>query len=474
MRPLLLSLFAWLLVGCQTGEFPAPIHGSTYRITQDEPSKGSEVRIDVLTTSDECANARIDDLSTCVPQVQRAQGEARLSFFLRDPTSGAPVYRALDREQVSLSHNGSVQEDFELVPHDPVSGGQLFVVMIDGSGSMYLNNNERINKVYQALSSAGVVRAFYPEDDGKTGVVLLRFAGTELTGLDGKPPRVLKNAAEYRSMVRDHLVKPKGGYTMLYKAVQYAVTDLLADKNIDAWLAIKGAEPTVVVLTDGFNNEKAGETCGDNVPRLTETLEVLKESRRGVGASSRATLYTVGLGRPYRAGKKPEGFDQTVTPTGLCGKYADYRIDPTLEEAGIDHVSLEWLAEAGGGVSFVRKDPRGLAEVLQKAAAARYRWYELRYKVPDSFHHRRAFEVKLRLQSSARAETTLTLLPSPWLDAPTGERVAGDRWTTASPYRRTTVLVMSLLGFLVLGTFVGPAWFNARRAIFRRARPRKK
>jgi hypothetical protein len=33
---------------------------------------------------------------------------------------------------------------------------------------------------------------------------------------------------------------------------------------------------------------------------------------------------------------------------------------------------------------------------------------------------------------------------------------------------------MPVLGLLVLLTFIGPAWFNARRAIFRRAKPRKK
>lgn len=466
-------LTALFLLGCQQEEYPAPIVGSTYRISEDVPADGSELRIEVLGTFNECADAKIDDIAACVPKVDRAHGEMQLSFYLRDPVSGTPLPRALAADQISVSHNGSTQQDYELIPHDPVSGGQLFILVIDGSGSMYQNDNERINKVYQALTSNTVVKAFYPDDRGKTGVVLMRFVGDKMMGLDGGEPEVLKSADDYLRVVREHLLKPQGGYTHLYRAVEYAMTELLANQKIDAFIATKGAEPTVVALTDGFNNEAPRETCGDNVPRLSETLDVIREARRGVGASSRATLYTVGLGKPYRKGDKPDGFNQAVTATGLCGRYADTPIDPDLEDAGIDHVSLQWLAETGGGLAFTKKDPRGLAEVFSKAASARYRWYELRYRVPDSFYHRHAFTTKLRLSAIARAETTFEVLPSPWMDAPTGFRPTGEKWTRPSPFRRTLGLVMPLLGTLVFLTFVGPAWFNARRAIFRRARPRK-
>lgn len=462
-----------MLAACQQGEYPAPVLGSTYRITDDEPAQGSELRIDVLTTWNECANANISNMEACLPQVDRANAEVSLAFYLRDPVSGAPAYRSLDREQVRVSHNGSVVEDIELVPYDPVSGGQLFILIIDGSGSMYENNNDRINKVYQALMSESVIRAFYPDNLGRTGVVLLRFVGKELKGLDGKAPEVLNTAAEYRKMIKEHLLQRHGGYTHLYHAARFAVTDLLADENIDSFLAIKGAEPTIVLLTDGFNNEAAGEVCKDNVARLSETLDVIREARR-VGASARATLYTVGLGRPYRPGNKPDGFNQAVSPESLCGRYADYKIDPDLETAGIDHVSLQWLAEAGGGLAFTRRDPRGLAEVFQKAASARYRWYQLKYRLADNFHHRRAFRVRVALDSVARAYTELSLLPSPWMDAPPGRREAGAVWTTPTSLWSSLVLVMPVLGALVFLAFLGPAWFNARRAIFRRAKPRKK
>lgn len=471
-RALGLLLFAGL-AGCQTDPWPAPIEGSTYRITDDRPAEGSEIRIDLLADRRQCLDAGITDLESCVPRVDRANGEVRLAFLLRDPISGATLHRALDGEQIGLSHDGSVVDDFELIPHEPVTGGQLFVLVVDSSGSMYENGGERINKVRDALLSPDVVQAFFPDDTGRTGVVFVRFYGEYLVGLDHGPPTVVTSASAYRRAIREHLTRPAGGYTHLYDAAEYAVTELLAEPKIDEFIALKAADPTVVLLTDGFHNERPGETCADNVPRLSKTLEVIRRARQGTGASSRVTLYAVGLGVPYRKGDKPDGFNQAVTAEGLCGPYADYPIDPNLEQAGIDHVSLRWLAEAGGGIAFTRRDPQGLAEVFQRAASARYRWYELRYRVPDSFHHRYGFDVRVSLRGLARAWSELTILPSAWLDAPTADRSPGDRWTTPSSMRQTVVLVVPILGLLLVLGHLGPAWFNARRAILRRARPRR-
>lgn len=462
-----------LLAGCQTDPWPAPVEGSTYRITDDRPAEGSELRIDLLANRAQCLDAGIADPLACVPRVDRAHGEVRLAFQLRDPVSGAPVHRALDADQIGVSHDGSVVDDFELIRHDPISGGQLFVLVIDSSGSMYENGGERIGKVQEALLRPEVVRSFFPDDRGRTGVVFIRFYGNNLVGLDHGAPTVITSASEYRRMIREHLTKPAGGYTRLYDAAEYAVTELLGEPAIDRFLALQAAEPTVVLLTDGFHNEAPGETCGDNVPRLSKTLDVIRRARQGTGASSRFTLYAVGLGVPYRKGDKPDGLNQAVTAAGLCGPYADYPIDPNLEAAGIDHVSLRWLAEAGGGIAFTRRDPRGLAEVFQRAASERYRWYELRYRVPDSFHHRYAFDVRVSLRGLARAWSELTVLPSAWLDAPTGVREPGARWTRPSSLRETFVLVVPITGLLLLFGHLGPAWFNARRAILRRARPRR-
>lgn len=469
-------LLLGLGTGCQTSEYPAPISGTTYRIGKDEPSPGSEMRVDILTTATECANAKIEDISQCVPYADRASGEMKFSFDLRDPVTGSTLYRSLDRESLALSHDASVQDDLELIPHDPVTAGQLFILVIDGSGSMYENDGARIKKVYDALLTPAVARGFLPEDNGKTGVVLLRFS-QDVKGLDGGPPRVIKTVADYRSTLKKHLLEPHGGYTHLYDAVRYSVTDLVNLESIDRFLAIKSAEPTVIVLTDGFNNEAADDTCGTNVDRLNSLLSDMREVRSGQGAGARATVYTVGFGKPYRRGDKPEGFDQSVTPNGLCDKYVEYKIDGGragngLEDAGIDHVSLAWIAEAAGGISYVKRDSRGLAETFERAARARYRWYELRYRVPDPFHHRKGFDVKLRLQNVARAETTVRVFPSPWLDAPGGVREPGQRWTHGVSLWRSVAFVLPILGGLLFLFYVGPAFFNARRALFRRARPR--
>ena len=109
---------------------------------------------------------------------------------------------------------------------------------------------------------------------------------------------------------------------------------------------------------------------------------------------------------------------------------------------------------------------------FEKTAAARFRWYELLYRVPDPFHHRKSFDVKLRLQNIARADTVVRVFPSPWIDGPGGVRAEGERWTEGQSYWRSILVVLPTLGVLIFLFFVGPAFFNARRALFRRARPR--
>ena len=470
MKQLWIGLALWL-TGCQVAQYPAPIPGTAYRIGEDVPAEGSELTLDILTTAAECANAKVREMEACLPFADRSRGEVKLAFDLRDPITGSTLYRSLDRDQISVTHDSALQDDFELVPHDPVSAGQLYVLVIDGSGSMYEKDGERIKKVYDALMNPAVIRGFLPEDNGGTGVVLLRFA-KEVTGLDGGPPRVVRTVAEYRKMIRDNLLVPHGGFTHLYDAVRYALKDLPDAKSIERFTAVKSAESTVIVLTDGFNNEAGADTCGTNVGRLNQLLADMKEIRNGAGATARATVYTVGLGRPYRPGDKPDGFDQTVTPSGLCDRYADQRIDSHLEDYGIDHVSLAWIAEAGAGVSFVKRDTRGLAETFEHAARPRYRWYELKYRVADSFHHRKSFDTRIRLLNLARTESTVRIHPSPWVDGPPAQRPEGSGWGAAVSFRRSLAVLMPLLGVLVVLMYVGPATFNGRRALFRRARPR--
>lgn len=465
-----------LLGSCllQTTEYPFPIAGTTWRIDEDRPADKSEVRVDILTNERECAEAKVTDVAQCIPRADRASGELHLSFRLRDPQSPTDIYRAIKAEQLRVTHDRTTQSDIQLIPHEPVGTGQLYVLVIDGSGSMFENDRDRIKKVYAALLDPSVIDGFYPPNNPKTGVVLLRFTQT-VTGLDGGAPRVLTTREDYEKMVKEHLLDQIGGYTHLYDAVKVVLTDVLEQDAISSFLAVKSAEPNVVMLTDGYNNEAASDVCSTNVPRLQSALDVIREVRTSQGSGVRPVVHGVGLGRPYRKGNMPKGaINKPVTARDLCGTYADWRIDPDLEDVGIDHVSLQYLAEAGGGTSFVKSQAKGLAEALSQQAATRYRWYEVWYRVPDNFWHRKSFKVELQLTSYDRAMTSVMLHPGAWLDAPTATHGEDGRWHVPRSFLASLALLMPALGLILLAQYVGPALFNTRRALFRRARPRRR
>jgi hypothetical protein len=463
----------WLaLLGCQTEKYPAPIPGTTYRIDEDRPDKESEVVLDLLTSWSDCAEAKVVDMEACLPRADRSSGELHFSFRLRDKVSLIDLSRSLEQDQILIVHDGREQSEVELIPHEPVGTGQLYIIVLDGSGSMFENGGERIRKVYSALLAPSVLKNFYPEGNSKSGVVLLRFTD-KVVGLDGGPPQVLDSAEEYETMVKKHLLTSSGGYTHMYSAVKYAVTDLMDSDVIRTFTTISGAEPSVILISDGFNNEKATDLCQDNVPRLQETVDVIRNVRTSTGNVLRPTVFGVGLGLRFRKDDKPKGLSVPITPDNLCGSYAQERIDGRLERIGIDHISMQWMAEAGGGRSFVKDKAKGLAEVLATAAATRYRWYEVWYRVPDGFYHRKSFDVELQLQGAVRARSSVRVHPHGWLDAPTAVHDPDRRWHSQAPFRHTLTVLMPALGTLVLFVYIGPALFNTRRALFRRARPRQ-
>lgn len=469
----LLLLGALVCGACQTASHPAPIYGSTYRIEDDKPDPESELFLDIFTTADECANAKIDEVEICRPFVDRASGESRLSFQFRDRDSSQPFPLSLAADQILVSHDRARQQTYELIPHNPRVAGQLYIVMIDGSGSMWDQDGKRINQVNRALLSKEVADAFFPSPDARTGVVLMRF-NQILEPLDGEAVKIIQDRETYRQEVRDHLLTRTGGFTHLYDAARVGMTDLLKNKQITSFLGNRTAQPTLILLTDGFNNEEASDTCATNAPRLKSTLDAVRAARSS-GPLLKPILFTVGLGRRYRIGDKPEGSKQVPTPQSLCGaRYVDERIDSNLETVGIDHVSLAWLAEAGGGVSFVKQSYRGLAEVFVTAAAKRYEWFELHYRTPDAIYHRQSFVTRVSLLQGFRSTTEVTFRPNPWLDAPTATRTPGSLWSTVTPLRHALTVLMPALGVLVLMNFFGAAWFNAYRALFRRARPRRR
>jgi hypothetical protein len=288
---------------------------------------------------------------------------------------------------------------------------------------------------------------------------------------DGGAFSVIESRKLYKQTVQNYIMGGPRGWTYLYASVRYVVSDFLKEPVIENWLALNAAEPTVVALTDGFNNEKGDDTCATNAPRLEETLQAVAGARNGP-IGQRPTVYTVGLGRKIQSNfEVPQG-RLSVSPRELCKNRGHQTINGDLERIGIDNASLEWIASVGGGSSFTRNNAAGLAQTFQAAAAVRYEWYEIIYQV-DPFWHRTSFKTRLRLMAYAYSQAEVDIFPSGWIDAPTGHRIDGERWARPTLYRHTLVVLMPLLSLWVLIAYWAPASFNARRAAFRRPVPSK-
>lgn len=482
---------AMLLVGgCADEINETHVPGTTYRLGKSTKNREGDLAIKLYTNEQQCLAQANRELEDCMPHADRATGQVHLSFQLEDPTTSDARLLPLTEDHIEVLHQGTrvakdgQTQDFELIPHEPTRAGQLFIVLIDGSSSMFnAPDGQRpvIEKVDAALRDKEVVDKFFPADSSvPTGVVLARFQSTSvrgggmevsISGLDGGPLTVMKGPKQYRKMVRDHLLTHVGGFTFFYDAVRYAVGPLLEEEDIKKWMELRSAEPTIIAMTDGFNNEAPADTCADNAERLTSLLTDVARTINQVAIARRPRIYTVGMGTPIeKAYEHPDNAGLNVSPRALCPGYTRRRIDSDLENDGIDNISLEWIADVGRGTAFVANDKRKLAGVFQAAAATRYRWYELWYRV-DGFFHRRSFKSTVLIKSFAKAESSVEFYPSPWFDAPSGEPdLANGGWVVKQPMKATGALVMPLLGLLVLLGFLGPANNNASRAIFRRSR----
>ncbi len=477
---LLLFVVVGIVAGCESVLIPIP--GTTTRVTEPRQSEGKELRMELFVRPDQCSRASIPqtEYHLCLPHVDRASGEVRIGFRLWD--ADIPYDLPAFKDQLKVIHQGTTIVDgsegmkYEVVPHDPErEKGTLYVLVIDGSGSMKQKNREdgptRMAQVKQALMLDDVANAFFPPDAGGdyNSVLLMQFTEGDPQPVGGKLT-MLGNRKEYRQAVRQ--LKPLGGYTHLYEAVSYSIGPLLEQEAVLNAIESGGMSVTVVILTDGFNNMKASDTCADNAPRLDDLLKQLRRARNGDGVDlrKRPTVHTVGLGQPFRR-KEVEGKTLEVTPTLLCGqRYKDRRIDGDLETEGIDKTSLDLIARAGGGTTYVRRGKDGLAEAFKGTAALRYRWFELRYRT-DPHYLRRMFTTELELTGIATAGAQLDLHPSAWLDAPPGA-VDADGWHLAQPYRHTMTIIMPILGLLVSLSFVGAATFNVGRMLRGRFRPK--
>ena len=485
MNPVRAAIGVFLLAlgwaGC--GQEWQPIPGSTTRVGYPETKEGTELDLFIFTNPSDCVGARVseDNLDACLPHIDRKAGEVSLAYQFQ--LDGFPYPMPKFKEHLQVFHLGARVEDgqrgsaIEVFPYDPVPVAQLFVLLIDGSSSMSEHN--RIQKVRQALLMEEVIDAFFPpKTRAKTGVLLLQFTSGKPTLVNtGRPPNsndplpILNNPKEYKKAVRQ--LQVRSGYTHLYDAISFGTGELMSHPSIEQAINIDEMGVTVLALTDGFNNVSSRDVCADNAKRLETLLAHIEKVRHGedINPRSRPTIFTVGLGRPLRPlFKLGELTDNKVNPRDLCGKkWAKTKIDGDLERRGIDNASLALIADRGGGVSHIKRDRDGLGQAFADAAAKRFNWFQLKYRIP-SFYLRRSFTSRFRLVSYATAEASVDLAPSAWFDAPPGKR-AEDNWTRPQSYLHTFTVLMPLLGLLVACSFVGAVAFNTRRTIIGRLRP---
>jgi hypothetical protein len=473
----------WLLLALSCAGDLHTVPGTTARVGDYKPEGRADLELEIFSERKTCERLLAEtgtpaqELEQCLPWIDRGSGEVRLGFAFRLDGNNYPL--PLSLEHLAVSHSGSEVGDarrgerIEIIAHQPVQVDQLFVLMIDASASMNSvdgsDSVNRMQKVRKALLMPSVGTAFFPED-GNNRVVIFTFTDGAPRPLGGSV-KMLDSAEEYRKLIRSSL-KPSSGYTHLYDAVRYGTIDLLKDKKVKEWLELREAAPTVVVLTDGFNNERPSDVCGDNAPRLQSLLEDIYAARfdEGIDIRVRPSIYTVGLGKPLR--KKfslPRGNRTRVLSSRLCGSaYGDRRIDGDIERLGIDNASLSWISDIGGGMSFVRRKSSGLGDAFRATAAVRHKWFEIRYKI-DPMRLRREFQTRLTLKTFAVSDSSIMLYPNGWLDAPPGELQANG-WSKARPYTYVMSVLMPVMGAVVFLLIFGAAFFNVKRVLSGRLR----
>ena len=479
LRLLMCVLAAWF-VGCGDVKYIAIPNTST-RITLPVPDADKEYEMQILHDVRDCDSLGItdEDMHLCLPYVDRASGEIRLAYNLlnsEDDIASLPEHGdLLDVQfQGTTVEQGMAGQEVKVIPHDPWSeSGTLFILVIDGSGSMAESGGRggasRMKVVKQALKRKDVMDAFYGGDNADNAVMLLQFT-------QGTPQPVggtlvaHSNKRDYKAAVNE--LKVLNGYTHLFDAVKYSTGPLLQADAVRQALSNGRRKPNVIVLTDGFNNEKASDVCSANVDRLDSLLDHLDEIKETTDIIKRPRVHTVGLGKPIRPGfELPQG-NKRPTARDLCGrKNTDTRIDGDLEKKGIDNASLHFIARAGGGTAHIKRGKKELAKAFQEAASPSYKWFEARIRM-DPFYLRRSFKVRLSLVGVASAGSTIEIIPSAWLDAPPGKKM-DDGWHTEDTYLRTFVVVVPLFALFVAMSYIGAALHNTRRMMFGRVRPGK-
>lgn len=483
-------LWLWVL-GCQEVRPPDEvrpeilIEGSSWRMSRPVPTSDGPMKLRVFERPDDCADAaRLGPLAArrCPPFVDAERAELRIGLeVVRD--GAVPV--ALTEHDVAVRVPGGGRgvvalkpgKDFELVPYQPLDYRQLWVLLVDRSDSMYKaapGDRPVMEKVVGALLSDATKDAFFPEQGSHTtGVLLLSFTNGVHAVPEGPwtDARVIVDREQYAFYVDKLLDRPlNAGYTHLYEAVQVTLDQVMVTAEVRGFPGNDSSDPAVIVLTDGYNNERPEDTCGTNAARLSRLLTALQAIPQQVGRQG-TILHTVGFGKPFSA-FEPTNVPPFVTPQMLCGLEADRVINNGLELTTIDNVSLSYLALVGGGRSYVGDDPNGLARFLGTTGALVHEWYGLHIRLPDDLRKRMRMPLPVVVSTSRprRLETRFTLFPHPWFDAAPGQVPFGARWAEARPMWAASAWLLIWLG-ATLGVFgFGIGWHHAWRALARRAR----
>ena len=452
--------------------------------------KESELAMKIMTTPDDCdyvvgglnSPEQRREYEECLPWIDRQAGEVKLAvrFELDDQSFQLPDLE----NEISASIGGfqvndnTDESDVHVVGHGPKAITQLFVLMIDGSASMNIvdpgSSKTRMDKVRDALLMRSVQDAFFREEV-KNSVVIYTFTSGSPQPLGGNL-KVLRNKSEYKQYIQQHL-KARSGYTHLYNAVDYSLNTVLEEPVVKQVLS-KETKPTIVLLTDGFNNEASNDTCTSNVPRLTRLLKKMRKQMDGLTLDS-PLIFTVGLGRPLDRRFDPKKVKPgRVTDRILCADqpYNAYIDAPGnsggLEDSFIDNVSLELLADRGKGRAFIKRDAQGLGEAFQEVAAIRYDWFEVHVR-DSALKFRREFEIGYRLNNYARALSNIKVYPHAWMDGPPGV-VDEEGWSHRGSIWQSAGILTSGMGLALFLLVLGAAVFNAKRFIQGRLKQQSK
>lgn len=456
-----------------------PVSGTTVRTaeSQTKGEKSEQLGLYIFSGEEDCYAEIGDDAErkACLPFVDRASGTVRVAFQMR--VDGSPWPVPLSDQSITILHNkqqlsSAGARKVTIIPHEPVATKQLFILLIDGSGSMAIvdgnDGKSRMDKLKAALRRNDVVDAFFPKEV-QTAVAPLVFQGADVAPIGGK--WIVENPRDYKEAIKS--LEVGKGYTFLYQSVLTTSTTVLEREEIKQAIGNRQLAPTLIALTDGFNNQAPDDLCEANADRLQRTLQSLQQLRLGASADIRytPTIYTVGLGRKaWPNFIRPDGIE--VKPRDICGKQAKRLINGDVENRGVDNAALDWIAHVGGGESFVRRDTDGLAEAFVAAAAKRYKWFEARYRV-DPFYLRRSFETTLKLTSLIQTEASMRIYPSGWLDGPPG-KLGENNWVEPTPFTRTATFVLPVLAIIIALNYLPAAFFNVRRALFSRVARRKR